>query len=287
MAPGKDTVDKFLEELADMPWRQHRTVRSESAEHVPMLIRAVIQTNSEDALANLEDELFHQGWRPGAAVVAAPIICRMLSLVSLRLRIRLIDLLVHIAVGFEDECLGSAGIKGTDCSYNPLAYRSVAAESSLVIPLVSKGNTEEVLSACRFLAWFPHLAEQTLPLLRSLCLCGSENEQVAAYVARGLLKDSVEVNGSNIARVKYASTIAHCETEIMTSANLAVFIEMSRWKLQKEAAEPLGDWRNDPYGFTLGLYASEVLKRSDTLKDFQRNAAPGPMLDLTYQKNPG
>ena len=278
-------MDRVLEDLAKVPWEKYRTVRSEHAEHISKVLKdALIQSNDDEMTAEiLEDELFHQGWRPNAAIVAAPFICKMLHVVSTNLRLRMIDLLVHIAVGFENECLGSAGITGTNCSYDPAAYQAVAAEASLVIPLASGGTAEEVVSACRFLAWFPHLTRQTLPLLRELCLSGTEDEQVAAYVARGLLKDNVEASSSSFPRVRYASNIAHCETGTMTNAHLAVFVEMSGWRYQKEADEPFGEWRNEPYGFTLGVYAAEVLKRSgaDVLRKFQEYASPGPMLALT------
>jgi len=259
-------------------WRRFETVRGNSKRIPQLMGRLATNEGPEEALTTLEDELFHQGWRPSAAKPAITALVDLLPATDLKAEV--LYLLSCLAIGFDDHCLGPQGIEGSHY-YDQELYSEAGRTFKDLVPFLESGSVEIRMGACLCLAWFPDLSEATLPLIRKMTSSSSESEVVVSLVTRGLLKDNVGLMRDGSKRMLYASNCAYCEAHPVGDENLEIFLDMCNWRYQSHLSG-LGDFDNDPFGFSLGEYASSMLNRAEPrhIQFFLESAEASPFLTL-------
>ena len=201
-------------------WRRFETVRGNSKRIPQLMGRLATNEGPEEALTTLEDELFHQGWRPSAAKPAITALVDLLPTTDLKAEV--LYLLSCLAIGFDDHCLGPQGIEGSHY-YDQELYSEAGRTFKDLVPFLESGSVEIRMGACLCLAWFPDLSEATLPLIRQMTSSSSESEVVVSLVTRGLLKDNVGLMRDGSKRMLYASNCAYCEAHPVGDENLEIF----------------------------------------------------------------
>ena len=242
---------------------------------VPDLLKAIAKKGSSELLAELHGQLIDQGDRSENAVLAVPFLGGLLPSLPTCLQPQLIEMLVAIGVGWEDECLGPRGVRG--CSiFDLAAYQAVSQEAFSVLQLLPDLSADVRMNSYRFMAWFPIDSPELFVLLSEASESENLDEAVVAMVTRSLLGDLVEPDFGVYRRRRFASNAAFAYMNSIGEKNLEVFIEMSEHTFN---LPNVGDFECNPFGFNLGEFAAEALHRQSPqiLSEFLSHASEGPL----------
>ena len=274
--------DEFLRLVIGVAWKREPFIKRVSHfrlrdryEALPALLRdAYLGKDTQGSLEGVFALVFDQGSRLPNAPIVIPFLARLLEVLDGEGIVNALDYLVLLAVGWESECLGRKGIEA--CSvYDEVCYELVGKQLFRIYPLLEHPEERVRVSATRVFSWFPNSREEVLEQLRDLSSSRAETEKVIALVSRGILKDKVEMDIGTSKRVSYALNAAYCETQEPDEANLTVFLDMCNWRYDGHS---MGDFCLEPFGFSLGQYAGEVLHKqgTDFLRAFLDRAVESP-----------
>lgn len=212
----------MLESLDRVNWAR-LTDAYGNAEHVPEDIRALTASDPEareQALGKLSGSIFHQGSRYRASAPAVPFLFEVLENPNTPSRDRIIDLLVHLAVGYPEQHLpcgfdpGKAFAAvgrltrrrdldalrtaepdeeddldpGRVALWERDTYEAVAARVPVFQRLAVGEDGAVRRAAVQALAWFPRAASASVPLVRRIAAGGpSPAERANAILCLGIL----------------------------------------------------------------------------------------------------
>lgn len=269
----------FLTDLEAVRWKREpwweRIFCLQPRTPIQHLLRDIYNNkNRQKALSTLYCHLADQGLRKihDYEKPAIPFLGRLLTYWAQEAKVAELFLFffVVLAVSEDDCCLGRDGIRW-ESIWDEECYRLVEAEAPRFLLFLHHHEKSVRLAAIRALAWFPSLADRSVPLLKERVQQGSEDEQVAALVALGLLGHPLAPICDQSARLRFASTVAHCHVHSVSPEHLQVFLEMAACTVSTGVPEEL---RNEPYDFGLSAFASEVLHRQppEILEEFLERA---------------
>lgn len=279
---GQD--ERFLQDLSSIQWRRFEPLNPvplslrifRRPKTLEMLFRELYYApDSRETLVYIFGELFDDdGQRAESCSAAIPFLGRLLRLVDDPVVPVLMDCLVALGVGFENECLEAGGVAGA-ASFDLPCYRAVEREAYRFTFFLDHPEVVIRLMACRALAWFPSHASFAVDAIRRLSQRGNEEEQVASFVTRGLIRDPVELDDCRSSRVQLAKAIAHGE---------CYGLEESSFSFLLKACEASSSFECEPFGFSLATYAAELLLRSgDWLEKFLVLVKSGPIVDEIHR----
>ena len=263
----------FLQDLRDAPWVKPRFPLFRRNRDPEDVLAAIYSGDDEVSLCELN--LTDQGDKLENAEHAIPFLVRLLPLVTDGMKVQLLDLLTHLAVGWEDECLGPLFVRG--CSvYDESCYSLVHRGVEQYIELLASNDEEVKLAAFRILAWFPNSAKKILPSLRS-CPDEALPQRETCLVARGLLEDPRLNLISTPPKLRYISNTARIFPRPPTEEDLQIVTEMSGWL----DSIPISEAMLCPFELDLAWWTAEAIRRhsTETLKKLVRNL-PGGLLRL-------
>ncbi len=270
---GRQTMKDFLRRLEDVRWKNFEASNRRNGKVVPTILRSIYNGHElSSSYLKLKDELLEEGWRTSVALPAIPFLYELLGRSPDFMKVELLDLLTIIGVGLEEECLYTRGICGGS-AYDLNAYRTVDQQSQEFITFLTSSDPLVRAAGARAASWFPKTRAESLPHLQKLSdTAVLEDESVASYVARAILRDSdVRLVKSKGKRVMLASNIGYCESHEPNDENLAIFVDMCQ---ENSEEDPFTNWRAWPYEFHLGIYAAEYLARSGPFLERFKNTAP-------------
>jgi hypothetical protein len=194
-----------LEALDEVPWADLAHAYGPASD-VPDLLRALASADGEvhkRALLSLYSTVFHQGTRYEASSYAVPFLVELATEASVPARDKIVELLVHLAVGYQEpwyrsgyqpelvreekELLdaewGEWKIDAVD------VYEAVLAQAATLAAMAESDLDAKVRDVATYaLAFLPDAADVSLPVLHRLISSGQDATSLAnALLAYGLL----------------------------------------------------------------------------------------------------
>ena len=164
----------MLEKLDQIDWSATFHAYGKATD-VPGLIRRLVVES--EPLESLYCNIFHQGTRYPAAIPAIPFLRELIDEPSVPNRHKIIDLLVHLAIGSQESEF-PFGVRPRisfqskwfwseeERTVTRNVYREVRKVVDSFLRLVKQGNEQERAAAAFAVAWFPADAHRTLPVVR-------------------------------------------------------------------------------------------------------------------------
>jgi len=154
----------------------------------------------DKALYELYGNIFHQGTRYPATAPAVPFLFELLKAPGVQDKHEIIELLVHLAIGYDEEQLPGGFRKDEwrlddDGSGEPKyysafnnAYEAVRKELGVFVSLLRDPDARKRTYSAHALAWWPEDARQLAPQVRSaLCQEKDDTAKASMILCMGLL----------------------------------------------------------------------------------------------------
>lgn len=194
----------MLEGLKDIDWAGLHHAYG-SASDVPQLIRDLASRRARTrnkALRSLYGNIFHQGTRWEASRYAVPFLYELLADPGTPDRERVIELLLHLAIGYEEafltEPFDASAARRAQASWPDNrffvdtidVYDAVVRGAGALVAAVRDPSQEVRLAAVHALAFLPEMAAEALPALLHEVQEGDDRGRANAVLAAGMLAES-------------------------------------------------------------------------------------------------
>ncbi|WP_127506018.1 HEAT repeat domain-containing protein [Actinoplanes solisilvae] len=270
----------MFETLHDVPWSDIDHAYG-PADDVPAALRALLSDDADvrkKTLWTLYGNIFHQGTRYEASSYAVPFLLELVADPSTPDRPALIELLVALAIGYDESYLpdgfpigelraGAAGgaellrdggggferfesLDEQDQSRLQArielnVYEAVAAGTPTLVRLLGDAAPEVRRQAAYALGWFPESAPLSLPALRAATADPDPTVAATALIALGLLDDArammlALLTGDSPEIVRAAAAVALARRHVSTPAVVSELLRATSSELPFLGADLAG-----------------------------------------------